>query len=284
MESDQIKKVGDAVLDVYKTHNPSYNPLQRNHIDQQISRVSKILGQSGLPTDLHGKSVLDVACGTGEYTIAYSFLGADVTGVDFNSTSTEMAAQLFKANGHIGQFTVSDLFELTFPPASFDVVSSIGTLHHTANPRLGFERLAKHVKPGGFFVLNIADTYGCWLRRFSCWITVGIAGDNRERRVWWSSFLWWSFLRRTEKFGGRPRMAVIYDWFVNPQHSFHKAIEVNKWFADADLRFVGCYPTGANVTRLWGRLILAAYCIWHQRHHSQVWYIGQKYMRQDDAK
>lgn len=185
----RIKKVEEAVLAVYKTHNPSYNPRQRAMLGKHITRVSTILKRAGLPTDLRDKLVLDAACGTGEYTIVYGALGAKVTGIDFNETSVTMASQLFDVNGFAGRFIASSLFELEFAPASFDVVSSLGTLHHTADPGLAFHVLARLVKPHGYFVLQIADPYGCWLRRFRRWAVIALAGEDSERRAWWSELL-----------------------------------------------------------------------------------------------
>jgi len=45
----------------------------------------------------------------------------------------------------------ADLFKLPFRPGTFDVVYSIGVLHHTPDAKGAFERIQPMVKPGGFF-------------------------------------------------------------------------------------------------------------------------------------
>ena len=45
----------------------------------------------------------------------------------------------------------ADLFKLPFRPGTFDIVYSIGVLHHTPDAKGAFERIQPLVKPGGFF-------------------------------------------------------------------------------------------------------------------------------------
>ena len=105
------------------------------------------------PEFFKGKRVLDVGVGIGRYADVALKAGAEVWGVDLSYSVEVATANL----GHYGRFQAvqADLFELPFPPESFDVIYSFGVLHHTPDPRKAFAGLVKYLKPGGMIIVTL---------------------------------------------------------------------------------------------------------------------------------
>jgi SAM-dependent methyltransferase len=117
--------------------------VARDEEDEAVFRV-----KTGIdPRDLGGRLVLDGGCGGGRYTRLAGRHGARVVGVDL-SAAVEKAAALCDGLPDVA-IVQADLLDLPLAEASFDVVFSIGVLHHSPDPRRAFAQLAAKVKPGG---------------------------------------------------------------------------------------------------------------------------------------
>ncbi len=96
---------------------------------------------------LGGKLVLDAGCGGGRYARLAGTFAARVVGVDLSS-AVDKAASLCADLPNV-LIARADLLDLPLAPAAFDLVFSIGVLHHSPNPRRAFTQVAARVKPGG---------------------------------------------------------------------------------------------------------------------------------------
>ena len=108
---------------------------------------------------LAGLRVLDAGCGGGRYSKVAGEAGAVVRGVD-HTTAVDKAAALC-AHLPNAAFAQADLKRLPFEPQSFDVVFSIGVMHHDVDTRAVFDAVARLVRPGG--------RYAVWLYRKNQW-------------------------------------------------------------------------------------------------------------------
>jgi SAM-dependent methyltransferase len=97
--------------------------------------------------ELAGKLVLDAGCGGGRYARLVGSQGAQLIGVDLSAAVVKAAALCSELpNVAIIQ---ADLLDLPLADQAFDLVYSIGVLHHTPDPRRAFHEIARKVKPGG---------------------------------------------------------------------------------------------------------------------------------------
>lgn len=111
---------------------------------------------------LHGAKrpdVLIAGCGTGQHAIA-SALGYDgkaaVLGIDLSRASLAYAAIMAKTFAVRNLSLVqSDLLEIGELNRSFDIIESIGVLHHTADPLESWKRLLRALKPGGLMTVGL---------------------------------------------------------------------------------------------------------------------------------
>jgi SAM-dependent methyltransferase len=108
--------------------------------------------------------VLDAGCGTGEQAlgIARTFPDVEVHGIDFSAASLEMAERLSREKGIPVTFARKDLTASLADLGRFDVIVSIGVLHHLPEPKVGFSRLREIVAPGGVFLGMVYGKFGKW--------------------------------------------------------------------------------------------------------------------------
>jgi SAM-dependent methyltransferase/uncharacterized protein YbaR (Trm112 family) len=97
------------------------------------------------PDFLAGKLLLDVGAGSGRHSVQAASYGARVVAVDLGQ-SIDVA----RRNLPDEVLTVqADAERLPFAGGAFDLVMSIGVLHHLPDPERAFRRLVELIAPGG---------------------------------------------------------------------------------------------------------------------------------------
>ena len=102
-----------------------------------------------------GKSLLEIGCGNGADGVMFASHGAQYTGVDLTQTAVDATREHFQVLGLEGRFQTEDAERLSFPDASFDVVYSLGVLHHTPNTRRAIEEVYRVLKPNGKAIIML---------------------------------------------------------------------------------------------------------------------------------
>lgn len=100
-----------------------------------------------------GQQVLDVGCGNGYILSHFARGGASVSGVDLTAQGIRLSRQRFALANLQGKFAQSNAERLPFQDASFDLVTSMGVLHHTPRPDNGIDEIYRVLKPGGRFLI-----------------------------------------------------------------------------------------------------------------------------------
>jgi SAM-dependent methyltransferase len=107
-------------------------------------------------SELEGKLVLDVGCGTGRFSEVALDHGAEVVCID-RSRAIDVARSNLGHRDRV-HFLQADIFDLPLRPL-FDVVYSLGVLHHTPDPPEAFRGIVKLVKPGGVISIRVYAAY-----------------------------------------------------------------------------------------------------------------------------
>ena len=123
--------------------------------EQLADSERRLRRETGLePADLRGRLVLEAGCGMGRFLDVVSRDGAALAvGVDL-SAAVDAAAENLGARPNV-LILQGDIFRLPLAPGSFDVVYSIGVLHHTPSAEQAFRTLVPLVKPGGTIAISV---------------------------------------------------------------------------------------------------------------------------------
>lgn len=112
--------------------------------------------------DFRSKTVLDCGCGGGQHVEFVAPYAAEVLGVDLNA--------LESAKKRTEKFPNVALMEADIAAMDlgkqFDVVYSIGVLHHTDNPSSSFKNIARHARPGGKVIVWVYSREGNSLNKW----------------------------------------------------------------------------------------------------------------------
>ncbi|MEU2508239.1 class I SAM-dependent methyltransferase [Streptomyces sp. NPDC007863] len=113
-----------------------------------ITRYGEVPSVLELVGDVTGKSVLDLACGTGFYSRELKRRGAsDVLGVDISSEMIA-AARSIEARDPLGlRYEVGDVAELAAPAAPFDLALAVQCLNY-AGSVAELERMCANIHRG----------------------------------------------------------------------------------------------------------------------------------------
>ena len=101
---------------------------------------------AALPEDLSGKSVLDVGCNGGFYSIEMKRRGADrVVAIDTDEKYLAQARFAAKVSNAEIEFRNLSVYEVADLHEQFDLVLFMGVLYHLRHPLLALELLHEHV-------------------------------------------------------------------------------------------------------------------------------------------
>lgn len=112
--------------------------------------VRRVAARLGL---LEGKSVLDIACGAGEWLKELQLRGATPSGIDISKRAVEMAqARLQGADIREG---VAE--QLPFEGSQFDLVTCMGSLEHFLDQPGALKEMLRVAKPEAIFLILVPN-------------------------------------------------------------------------------------------------------------------------------
>ena len=103
-----------------------------------------------------GERVLDVGCGTGNYTrhLAEAAGSGLTVGIDASKAMVSAAAK--RGGGSNLAYLRGDACDLPFPDGEFEVVCSVGVIHMIAEPMKALAEMVRVLAPGGRLALVVS--------------------------------------------------------------------------------------------------------------------------------
>jgi tetratricopeptide (TPR) repeat protein/2-polyprenyl-3-methyl-5-hydroxy-6-metoxy-1,4-benzoquinol methylase len=131
-------------------------PDQSLRFNDELRRSLPFAQFAPLPDD-RAPEVLIAGCGTGGHSIgvAKQYQGVRVLAIDLSLSSISYAVRKTQESGITNiKYAQADILKLGDVARSFDIVESVGVLHHLAEPFTGWRILLSRLRPGGFMRLG----------------------------------------------------------------------------------------------------------------------------------
>ncbi|WP_338834935.1 2-methoxy-6-polyprenyl-1,4-benzoquinol methylase, mitochondrial [Moorella humiferrea] len=113
-----------------------------------------------------GEHILDVGCGTGNFSLELARLGVEVTGIDISEPMLETARRKAAAAGLELEFLHADAMNLPFADNTFDKIVSVTALEFAPDLKAALAESYRVLKPGGRMVIGLIGGNSLWSRHY----------------------------------------------------------------------------------------------------------------------
>jgi SAM-dependent methyltransferase len=218
--------------------------------------------------DLKGMLVLDAGCGNGRYLEIVQKYGAKVIGVDMSQSVEQSYENVGKLENV--EIVQADILNLPFFEKTFDIIFSLGVIHHTSDCHFAFEQLAKLIKPNGkmavwvysddgwkFKIYNkVSNFYRIFTTRLPpkvlyklCYISIPLYHVQRIPIIGLPLRV---LLPLSDKSLPMWRVLGTFDWYSPRYQSKHTYKELESWYKEAGFK---------NIKRLPVPVSMIGYCV-----------------------
>src|SRR3954470_21178769 len=173
LSRDQIRAQVEALGPWF--HNLDLNgiPTAPQHFLGDYPSVKWQRFSAAIPRDLSGKSVLDIGCNAGFYSMEMKRRGASrVLGVDSDEDYLKQARFAADVNDLDIEFRQLSVYDVGALGEKFEIVLFLGVLYHLRHPLLALDLIREHVvqellvfqsmQRGSADVGEFADDYDFW--------------------------------------------------------------------------------------------------------------------------
>ncbi|RMD58099.1 class I SAM-dependent methyltransferase [Candidatus Woesearchaeota archaeon] len=204
-----MKSEKEAVRETEEFYNSNSFDVPKQFKNKQEERFKKL--KINFPET--GKAI-DVGAGSGRSSRALRKMrpNLDITCLDIAKKSIDRLKEFKRIH--------ASALNIPFEDETFDVVISVGCLHHTPNAKKGFEECCRILKPGGILVIAL----------YNKWTIYPILYKIGKRLP--------GFIKRKIK------IPIVQDQFFTPHASFHSPKEVKEWFEQNGIEFKKLLGTG----------------------------------------
>ncbi|WP_448522507.1 class I SAM-dependent methyltransferase [Pseudothermotoga sp.] len=142
---------------IARTYDEWYEKPLGRFVDEVETRLALELFQPK-----PGMYVLDVGCGTGNFSIKLAKLGVKVVGIDISEEMLKIARKKAKRFGLQIEFAKMDVYSLKFPSDHFDGVFSMASFEFIREPKRAFDEMMRVLKPSGLLLIGTINKDSPW--------------------------------------------------------------------------------------------------------------------------
>ncbi len=112
-----------------------------------------------LPTK-HYKSILDIGCGSGDFTLQLTKHADYVLGVDYSASMIKKAQELYGNKDNL-DFNIDDIRTLQNINQTFDLITAFHPIQWipASDQHKAFNQMAQHLNPDGICMVLVSDKY-----------------------------------------------------------------------------------------------------------------------------
>ncbi len=153
--------------DIIKTNRERWNALadanveySQPFLDFTAEQAAEYIYRHGVLKDASGKTVLCLASGGGQDSVAFGLLGADVTVLDLSDVQLERDRQGAEHHGLKIKTVQGDMHNLSaFADDQFDVVWQMYSINFVPSVEPVFREVQRVLKTGGIYFLMFANPF-----------------------------------------------------------------------------------------------------------------------------
>ena len=227
----------DLPFNYHGTPESAVEAIRRPSIERAYPDLHEHLTSlAGHRTDANGTlniTVLEVGSGAGWLSHGMSLhYSVDVDAIDLTPAALERARALAPLVGTEGRvhFRECDVFEF-HTSKRYDLIVSLGVLHHTGDARGALERLVRYLAPGGHVYLGLYHAPGRRVFLDAMW---RIAREEGEE----AAFERYRELDRVHAADETLARSWFRDQVLHPHETQHTLREVCGWFDEMELELV----------------------------------------------
>jgi 2-polyprenyl-3-methyl-5-hydroxy-6-metoxy-1,4-benzoquinol methylase len=220
-------------------YNKYQYPKSKQYTKKQIKNNKKILlkilniGNINLEFVKY-KRILVAGCGTAEKAILLAKNKANVIAIDFSFGQLKQAKKRAINNNVKVIFYKKDIIKDNLENlGKFDIILSLGVLHHTENTRLGFNKLCKLLAKNGVIIIGLYHKYARLRYKILRFIFRNFVTKNPDKLIDWIKNK--QIISKNLK---KAPISTLYDRYCVPFESYYTLREVKKWFKENKITFI----------------------------------------------
>lgn len=150
----------EEIATQYDQIGEDYLKLQRRLFERSPDLTRKFI-HSNIPTNLEGKKLIDIGCGSGIDLEYYQKIGAEVWGTDSSEFMLGEASKIINKD----RLKLTTHSNISLEPSYFDIVTTRFSLHYTEDIDAVYKNICNGLKPGALLVAVVRHPLTDFIRK-----------------------------------------------------------------------------------------------------------------------
>ena len=209
--------------------------ISRDDLLKQATEYAKMIYMN-IP---YGKKIIDIGCGTGQFTCLLSLKASYVVGVDFSEASIKRANELKQRLGLKNiEFLVGNIENLNIPQGKFNYVFCNGVLHHLKDQYKGFLNICRFLDEGSYIIMGSYNKYGRIVFNMRKMLSKIISKNRNRPKI--------EEIKSKGITGGvdaEKKSSWFLDQYFHPYEKTFTVSEIINWFNKNNISYISSMPS-----------------------------------------